>query len=47
MHVGEGGSQAVDGDVLPDCQWYDILGSGEVHTQRSGCSELHVSSAEN
>ena len=35
--------QTADCDVLTDCQWYGVLGPGEVHTQRSGCSELHVS----
>ena len=29
--------------MLPDSQWYGVLGSREVHTQRSGCQKLHVS----
>ena len=45
-NTGERGLQTVDCDVFPDCQWYGVPGPGEVHTQRSGCSELHVSSVE-
>ena len=35
--TGERNSQAVDGDVLTDCQWHGVLGLGELHTQRPGC----------
>ena len=31
-----------DGNVLTNSQWNGIFGNGEVHTQRSGCQELHV-----
>ena len=44
-YIGEGSFQAIDGDVYSDCQWYGVLSSGKVHTQRSGCKELHVSIA--
>ena len=37
INTGGGSSQAFDGDVLPDCQWYGVLGPGEVYTQRPGC----------
>ena len=35
--------QASDGDVLTNSQWNGISGNGEIHTQGSGCQELHVS----
>ena len=42
LFIGEGSVQASDSDVLPDSKWNGILGSREVHPQRSCCQELHV-----